>query len=137
LLKGAQKNPSLAAITAIADVLDVPAAYFLRDWAVQDIDFVVWMHTGEAQYALHVLVNMPEDRRHDLMVQAQDYLRSQGLPEPVFTRDRADEVHDRQETHGPWRWFGRRRDAESVDAMLHRVVTDLEGPPVGGEETKP
>lgn len=134
LLSGAQENPSLAAINAIAHALGVPTAYFLPD-APDDLDAAVWAGSEEAQYALLMLRGLSSEAREHLMVIAQYYRETEGLPEPVSPPHREAGPPPPQGATGPRRWLGgRKREDVPADEIVRRMVRDLRGPSPGDEE---
>lgn len=144
LLSGAQRNPSLAAIAAIAHALGIPTLYFLPG-GPDDIDTAVWADTDEAQYWLLLLKDLPPEHRHDLMTRARHDRDLDGLPDLPFPPHRPDDDHPTAGGTGHRRWLGRRKDPEEpVDEVTRRIITGMQGPlpmpgplPSGGEEENP
>jgi len=122
LADGSQSNPSIHAITAIAAALDIPTRYLLPDCAPDDLSFVIWSESVEAQYLLRLLQGLSADGLGQVTALAEECRQLENLP-PV----------ERPSLQSPpepaRRWFKRRiEDARlSPDEVAHQMARSLLG----------
>jgi transcriptional regulator with XRE-family HTH domain len=122
LADGSQSNPSIHAITAIAAALNIPARYLLPDCEPDDLPFVVWSESAEAQYLLRLLQGLSTDSLGQVTALAEECRELENLP-PV------ERPSGKCPTPPARRWFRRRvADAPlSPDEVAHQMARSLLG----------
>lgn len=126
LLNGKKLNPTIASVEQLATALDFPAAYLLPSTR-DDLEYVIWRETPEAEYLLRLLHGLSTDRLEAIRDLLRWYRELEGLPPGHLPTDDPSEDEEPAETQPPLRnrFFLHTRPVASRDEVVSRIIDSL------------
>src|SRR5581483_4954862 len=81
LLNGDQENPSVAVVQTLARTLGLRSAAYFLPGSTDDLDYLEWRDSPEAELLLRTVKGLPEEDLIALIKNAGECRKIKGLPE--------------------------------------------------------
>ncbi len=136
LLNGDQENPSVAVVETLARTLGLRSAAYFLPGSTDDLDYLEWRDSPEAELLLRTVMGLPEEDLIALIKSAGECRKIKGLPEVTvddLSHTQCPGGSEPEDGHDGWKrrlrlllpGGGTPRSKDEVGERIHRSVLGL------------